>query len=799
MTDKSFAIHLQHRPRRVAFLVDLQQDTVGEVLAAILRFNLDSWGGRHNPIVPLVDKGISDSWFGLLDVADPDILYIYGEIDLGTLEDIHYRYAPTFVTQHVVRGPIDSYSYGVHLREQVNVRKYLSNIAEKLPFHLPRQEPCLLQLEVGEERSLSQFFLWNFGYTTSNYFVIRDHDVAGCRPKSTADHDLVELFATKMNLAWPIHICADAPLGRTAGDTWRYHFPIFYGDSPWNLVAYWNDGLTTGRATPVHGGINQLWISPKTLEDEATYKQLVLLLRRRVYSGNQQKSLKMISYDTPEQELERVGKKIVGDIYGQLHYGGCVKLDPPHLPDTVEPRRAASIFIPARQEVQYATGDDVHLALRKPPVVEEGADELWMVDVLIDNPEQELWYSNATPWWRLPRKSSIAGLFVHSRPQRIIFDRRISFEVHAREATLDFEIPSNAKLFRYLLSSQIHYHLAADLRSVLRPTGTKLYEIRLSDKGRYLSGISNLFRSLRDVLYFFEHPFWRPLLQKLSEKKPSEQLVQKLTSDAQKLIKNAWAMGASEVQSWLTQEITFASRGLSKAPLRLTYNSIEKEHETYVQGLPGEEKQFYRRDLRSELSELTQSNVVFQGAELRCPNCLSSYWYSVEEMRKTIICRGCHTPFPLLAETEWSYQLNELVRAGIGDHGLLSVLRTLTRLFDGAHDCFFFTPSVEFLAYPNEGEPKAERELDLAWVKDGLFGVAEVKDTTKLFKQSDYENLAALAQKVKADVVVIAAPGGNDDELDSGSKVIREKLAATVDVWAWGPAKFKNAPYWTQP
>jgi len=28
----------------------------------------------------------------------------------------------------------------------------------------------------------------------------------------------------------------------------------------------------------------------------------------------------------------------------------------------------------------------------------------------------------------------------------------------------------------------------------------------------------------------------------------------------------------------------------------------------------------------------------------------------------------------------------------------------------------------EFLVYPNEGEPKAERELDPAWVKDGFLG-----------------------------------------------------------------------------
>jgi hypothetical protein len=322
MADKSFAIHVQHRPRRVEFLVDLGQEAIDKILNGVLRFNLDSWGGRHNPIVPLVNKGISEAWYTWLDVADPDIFYIYGEIDPETLEAVHTRYAPTFITQHVVRQPEDWYSYGIHLMEQVTVSKYLSNIHDKVPLHFRRPEPCLLKLEAGEERLLSQFFLWNFGYTTSNYFAIQNHGVPGCRPKSTADHDLVELFTTQMNLALPIHVCGDAPLERTADDAWREHFPIFYGDSPWNLVAYWNDGLTTGWTSPVHGGISQLWLPPKTLEDEPTYKQLVLLLRRRVYSGNQQKGLKMISYDMPDAELERIGKKIVGDIYGTLHYGG---------------------------------------------------------------------------------------------------------------------------------------------------------------------------------------------------------------------------------------------------------------------------------------------------------------------------------------------------------------------------------------------------------------------------------------------------------------------------------------------
>jgi hypothetical protein len=188
--------------------------------------------------------------------------------------------------------------------------------------------------------------------------------------------------------------------------------------------------------------------------------------------------------------------------------------------------------------------------------------------------------------------------------------------------------------------------------------------------------------------------------------------------------------------------------------------------------------------------------MLFHGFELRCPNCISSYWYSIEETRKTVTCRGCHVSFSLPAETEWSYQLNELIRVGIADQGLSPVLRTLARLFDDARDDFFFTPSVEFVVYPKEGEPRVERELDLAWIKDGVFGIAEVKTTTKLFKQRDYEDIATLARKIKPDILLIAAPEGKDEDLLKGKKTIEETLDSKIDVWAWGPTQFKKPPFW---
>jgi len=144
-------------------------------------------------------------------------------------------------------------------------------------------------LEIGEAPKLSPFFLWNFGYTDSNYFAIQNHDVPGRKPTSTNDHDLLDLLGKEMNLVWPINVCGDAPLARTAGDSWRYHFPIFFGTSPWNILAYWNDALTTGPTSSLHGGMKQLWLTKQIMEDEAAYKRLARLLQLKVHSGNPQR------------------------------------------------------------------------------------------------------------------------------------------------------------------------------------------------------------------------------------------------------------------------------------------------------------------------------------------------------------------------------------------------------------------------------------------------------------------------------------------------------------------------------
>ncbi|HEY1526889.1 MAG TPA: hypothetical protein VGH51_11675 [Candidatus Angelobacter sp.] len=788
MSTSSFPVTVSYRPRRVAFLVDIEDENVDKILNHILRFNLDSWGGRHNPIVPIVGGAIPSSYWTVLDTADPDIFFSYVTLGEDLIGSLHHRYSPTLITRNQSSQSEDRYKYAVGLREQAGLRNYLAKIGEK---HLYRLEPRLLQLDYKEEQQLSQLFLWNFGYSSSVRNAIQENTERACKPKSSNDVDLLEMLFSERNLAWQINICGDAPVARVGGETWNREFRVFYGDSPWNVLAYWNDALVTGR-TSISQGLQQLWIRPADLKNDDICKKLARLVQYFAYTGNQQKAFKFISYDTAPEELERVAKDFGSAIKFHLHYGGVSKLAPGQA-EEMAPRRPRLFSSPSSTEVHYVIGTHVHLPLALPE--ELGRDEICMADLHIYDPGQEPGHASAEPWWCLPRKPAMAAIFNRYTAHRVTFKNEPSFEVTRDHPIVHVQLPSNLELFRVLLSSSDHYTLAEDLRaSVNTMDHDGKYMVRLSDKGRYFKGILDLLGEDTGAVDLFDHPFWRSLLLRLSSSDPSENLSNKLAKDIQHSLSPLLRDSDSDaVHRWLIEELVHVGRQLPRMAPSLTFSEIQKIYAGYLGSLEEEDRQFvHDANLTERISELTKKELLFQGADLRCPHCIANLWYSVAEINKKLVCKGCQALFPLQAETTWSYRLNELVKAGIRDHGLLAVFRTLIRLGSHSEDCFFFTPSVDLNVY-TEDSYKQWHEIDLAWIRDGRFGIAEVKSNTKLFKKSDYEDLAAICQSVRPDTVLIAAPEGTDADLLKG-KAFLEPLVVSIGVKirVWGPTQFNQ-------
>jgi hypothetical protein len=67
-------------------------------------------------------------------------------------------------------------------------------------------------------------------------------------------------------------------------------------------------------------------------------------------------------------------------------------------------------------------------------------------------------------------------------------------------------------------------------------------------------------------------------------------------------------------------------------------------------------------------------------------------------------------------------------------------------------------------------------ELDLCWIIDGRFGIAEVKTSAKDFTAQECTKLVKLARRVGPDEVLIAAVDGPDSIVEHAKSMIEQEL-----------------------
>jgi hypothetical protein len=82
-------------------------------------------------------------------------------------------------------------------------------------------------------------------------------------------------------------------------------------------------------------------------------------------------------------------------------------------------------------------------------------------------------------------------------------------------------------------------------------------------------------------------------------------------------------------------------------------------------------------------------------------------------------------------------------------------------------------------------------ELDVCYVSDGKFGIAEVKTSARDFTPGDCEKIIKLAKRIGPDCVLIAATEGPDINVESARTSIEQQLDGTVEVRAFVPSSFK--------
>ena len=812
MNDDRNFVDVQYRPRRVAFLVDVDQ-CPDALIDEIVDFNISAWGGRYNPIVPVLAGQIPDSYWRLLELANPDILYAYCDLSTAAVKRIQTDIRPMDVMKHNLSLQPNSDQFRVRIDHQASVLPVLRHAMAQFPVFARTPEPAILSFDYNDFDKVSSFVQRNFGASSNVYFWCRDRRIPPAQLPPD-DTEVMKALAGNANILLPINICADAPRKfKASTEDLTTALTICYGISPWNFVEFWNLAhFQDGSPPGVQMSLSKMWMPPALLEDRSSYEAFIELIRRRVSVSGHQSRLRLISYDEPDDRMREVTKRICEDFKWNMHQSDPITKTKGELP-AFEARRVFGFFAPlsSQPHSEQVSGKSSFIELDHPIDAPRDRDERWIAEFAVENSQQERYFVNKTAWWKLPRKGRVANLFFPHSPCRVGNDHLICAEVSGQQQGVLLKVPDLKSLFDSLVLPGAAPEWAHRLDPARpRDVSGSLY-IRSSDKGKYARGVLGLFESLQKAAYVFEHDFWRGVIESLSMPSASEHTRNKVRSDLERIGIDALksAFGIDQI----VDEVLDAAGRIQRPTHHTNFKALFGRYLAYIKTLPKDDqmseitetdrgrsassdedeiRNSASANLRDMLSELTARKVFLQGAEIQCDHCLASLWYHVDELRSTVACRGCRKDVNLPAEVPWSYALNELVISAVRDHGVVPVIRTASRLFHESKECFCFLPGIEIRDYRTEPETQV-CELDLVWIRDGEFGIAETKRTAKKFSVGD--KLARILGTAAPDRFLLVSTSGTDEQMREARSVVLSKIDPSISVEAWDPVIFSRSPH----
>ena len=303
----------------------------------------------------------------------------------------------------------------------------------------------------------------------------------------------------------------------------------------------------------------------------------------------------------------------------------------------------------------------------------------------------------------------------------------------------------------------------------------RYYSVEISDKGKYLQGVLDLFGNLTFANYVLSNPYWREMFDILSKNPRAEQHAHKAV--ANRLSKEIGRLGPLTVENQLAIEsiarlAVNEAKKLDSKQKEFPFDDFVQEAEhwrkRYMESVTLADDQseediiafgFRPEDIKNRLAQLAKRNIIQIGVKPRCPSCGIVSWYHVGDINQHLTCQGCRIQFPLHPELTWHYRLNELIHAAHALHGTMPVILVLAQLLEESRTSFLFTSNLNLLAEPrDELSERLDKvaEIDIACVQDGKFIIGEVKQSMKLFGRNDFDAIAEIAERTKPDIVLFS-------------------------------------------
>jgi hypothetical protein len=421
-----------------------------------------------------------------------------------------------------------------------------------------------------------------------------------------------------------------------------------------------------------------------------------------------------------------------------------------------------------------------------------GAQGAWALDLDMERAVDYSRYENVQHRWRLPRRLRMVAAFnqgyragVNGQPcsPRVTRYGLLSLFSASDGQLPELRVPDDETAFRYALCHPRDWFPFTYDRGPLR--NSLVFDIRPSDKGRYLTALVRLADGVHRSKQLFLHKFWKVQFESLGATSAGDD---ERLPDLVRTLKKRLASGILKTEEdWqrIAKLVRAEARTIRLAPRYLRFDSLRRQfdelrnefwskHDAATPRSEWEESE--KRTLDLSVQYLCQRQILHQGHEWRCRKCNNNNWVGIDDLGSSMQCEICGTTEPAPVSEAWRFKLNTFILEGLRDHGLLASVWCLGRLAEVADTSFFYLePHELFFTTDSADNRTPDAEIDLIVVVDGVVKLCEIKSSSQSI---DVEKFGDMARRLRPDVALLAVMEPTSATLERRRAELQEKLKA---------------------
>lgn len=739
--------------------------------------NYSVWGGKYYPIIPVENNTIEPSYVSIMEVVDPDIIYYTKNINIHSIKQLNVKVYPHSYIEFDENRPPQLYG--------INVYSLLQSYFGNSSFY--RQKVNLVQFEHSVSNKLSTFYEVNFGI--GNPYPEEAAYMEGFKVKNLDNETILDantLLTSETNyfrsvlsgyLASTSYLNAEKDFEANLFELIVYDEANGFDD----LLYFWNRQLYQEPGQ----SLKQIIVSKSELISLSDNKSFGTLLNNLAFG----KTIYIVSKSIKQSEL----KQLVDNLTQKITFLNVKIISPIAFPYSVR-QILNSRYEQEQFDRNLLFDKNAYLPITMPHFLNNLTESgYFSFDLTFIKEEVQSSNNILFPYYTLVHS------LVAKEKGRVNRKHILSFKLDQSKKGLEVTLPSELEIFK----SRIHI-LQKDDDLIY----TSVQHSEISSAGMKLSSFFKLFNyEWLDISNYIQDKFWLNLLKGKSDYKDIELKIKRTVEETlydkpyqeSDFVVNQNKEGIIESKFYknnLSGDGIFSYLDIQSLLFCVYYAYRDKIELNIKEQLPNFSIDFkfisdaivedLNRIIKPSLQYLVSINALFIGIKIKCNNCGSNLWYSIDELSRKMTCKGCRDTVMPKIESPYYYKVNDVILNNLMNdqknlkkdfHGNYVVIKTLLYIkenHESNKNSFLYSPCFDIVIHDQEA-PFKKTDIDILAIKDGKLIAGEAKVSARDFNTKVINQLIWVGKNIMPDKLILAYQNGHFD------KDKLERIKAEID------------------